>query len=149
MTEAIRNEAIRAAKRLYLDANCLIYFIERDDAIQKKVADLLAYADQNSIELVCSEIGVAECFYGAFNLNSLPRETLYRELFYNIALFKLCPVDGERLILAAKIGAEKGLKLVDAVHFLAAREAECDVFVTNDSRFRTSHGVKIVSLADL
>ena len=142
-------EAIRAAKRLYLDANCLIYFIEREDAFQKKIADLIAYADQNGIELVCSEIGVAECFYGAFKLNSLSLEALYNELFYDIALFKLCPVDGERLTLAAKIGAEKGLKLVDAVHFLDAIEKECDVFVTNDNHFRSSHSVTVVPLADL
>jgi predicted nucleic acid-binding protein len=143
------NEAIRAAQRLYLDSNCLIYFIERDDDLKEKIADLITYADQNKIELICSEIGVAECLYGAFKRNSEALEALYTEMFYDIALFKLCPVDGERLMLAAKLGAEIGLKLVDAVHFLAAIEKECDVFITHDDHFRSSHGVTVVPLATL
>ena len=143
------NDAIRAAKRLYLDANCLIYLIEREDTLQKQIANLVAYAVQNGIELAISEIGVAECLYGAFKRNSALLESLYTEIYYDVPLFMLCPVDGERLKLAAKLGAEKRLKLVDAVHLLAATEHECDVFVTNDTGFKSSHSIHVIQLSQL
>jgi predicted nucleic acid-binding protein len=54
-----------------------------------------------------------------------------------------------RARLAARIGARKGLKLVDAIHFSAALEPGCDVFVTNDSRIRSSDGLEVVLLENL
>jgi len=41
------------------------------------------------------------------------------------------------------------LKLVDAAHFLAAVENQCDVFITNDARLRSSHGVEVIQVATL
>ncbi len=143
------NDTIAAASRIYLDANCIIYFVEQSDARQTAVAELIRFAMEHDRSMVCSEIGVAECLYGAFKTGNAGLEATYNEFFYDIALFELCPVDGERAKAAARLGAEKGLKLVDALHFLAAIELECDVFVTNDARFRSSHGVQVVQLDDL
>jgi predicted nucleic acid-binding protein len=143
------NKAIEEASKIYLDANCIIYFVERADALQAKVAELIRYATDHGQGLACSEIGIAECLFGAFKMASDALEATYNEIFYDIALFDLCPLDGERAKQAAKLGAEKSLKLVDAMHFLAAIETQCDVLVTNDSRIRSSHGVRVVQLGDL
>jgi predicted nucleic acid-binding protein len=70
-------------------------------------------------------------------------------LFYQAALFMLVPVEGERLEDAARIGASQGLKLIDAIHLLAAIETECDIFITNDGRFRSSHGAQVVQISEL
>lgn len=143
------NERLIGASRIYLDANCIIYFIERTDELQGKVAKVIQFAGENDRHLVCSEVGVAECLYGAFKAKSRELEAAYKEIFYDLGLFELCAVDGDRVKAAAKIGAEKGLKLVDALHFVAAMEMECEIFVTNDERFRSSHGVEVVQLKDL
>ena len=143
------NKAIEAASKIYLDANCIIYFVERADELQARIASLISYCADHGQGLACSEVGVAECFYGAFKMGSDALEATYSEIFYDIALFELCPLDGERAKDAARLGAEKSLKLVDALHFLAAIELECSVFVTNDVRFRSSHGVHVVQLKDL
>ncbi len=143
------NELLREAKRVYLDTNCIIYFVEQADERKQKISDLIAHAIKSGIDIVCSEIGVAECFYGAYKLGNLTREAYYSKIFYEISLFKLCPVNGEALMRAAKLGAENNLKLVDAVHFLAATEHKCDLFVTNDTRFKSSHSVHVIQLSDL
>lgn len=143
------NEGIEKASKIYLDANCIIYFVERSDALQTKIVDLIRYSADKQQGLACSEVGVAECFYGAFKLGSSSLEATYNEIFYDIALFELCPLDGRRATDAARLGAEKSLKLVDALHFLAAVEMQCDVFVTNDDRIRSSHGVRVVQMKDL
>jgi predicted nucleic acid-binding protein len=137
------------ARVLYLDANLIIYYFERDDALHDSVASLLSQAILDETPIMVSEIGVAECLYGAFRLQSAELEAKYREFFYELPLVKLIPVDGEKLIAAAALGASKRLKLVDAVHFQAAVECGCDVFVTNDRRFQSSHGVTVVQLGDL
>ena len=136
-------------RRCYLDSNALITFVERADEAQARIADFIARAIEDGGSIVISEVGVAECLYGAFALESEALEARYREIFYDIALFEIAPVDGERLIAAARLGASKGLKLVDALHFLAALETECAVFLTNDNRIRSSHGIDVVAVASL
>jgi predicted nucleic acid-binding protein len=143
------SDAYRHASRLYLDSNALIYFVERADASQAKIGDAIAWAVRAGAPIVISEVGVAECLYGAYKLQSAALEARYVEIFDEITLFEIAPVDGERLRAAAKLGAQKGLKLVDALHFLAALENQCDVFITNDARFRSSHGVEVVQVERL
>ena len=143
------NDALADFSRLYIDSNVLIYFVEREDAIQRKVGDAIARAINRGRPLVVSEIGVAECLYGAYKMQSSELEARYLEIFADIALFETVPVDGERLRAAARLGAQKGLKLVDAVHFLAAMETECDVFLTGDNRIRSSHGINVLALDTL
>jgi len=98
---------------------------------------------------VVSEIGIAECLYGAYEVNSAALETRYNEIFYDIALFDIVPVNGERLKDAARVGARKGLKLVDALHFAAALESQCAIFLTDDARIRSSDGIEVVTAANL
>lgn len=145
---AIMNR-LAQARQLYFDANVIIYFFEREDELGDNVAHLFNQAVLAGTPIVISEIGVAECLYGAFRLQSEALERKYREFFYDLPLIRLDPVDGEKLVAAAAIGAIKGLKLVDAVHFAAAIETGCDVFVTNDRRFLSSHGVTIVQLNEI
>ena len=149
MTSVVMNRAIAAASKIYLDANCIISFIERSDAFQQKIAELIRFATDQELGLACSEIGIAECLFGAFKFKSDDLAGVYHELFYDIALFELGPIDGERAIVAAQLGAEKSLKLIDALHFLCAIDMQCDVFVTNDERVHSSHGIKVVYLKDL
>ncbi|MGB8816971.1 MAG: type II toxin-antitoxin system VapC family toxin [Rhizobiaceae bacterium] len=140
---------IAQARQLYVDANLIMYFFERQDAFHDKVRDILDHAVLAGQSIVVSEIGIAECMYGAFRLQSEALEKKYREFFYDLPLINIVPVDGEKLITAAALGASKGLKLVDAVHFAAAVKTGCDVFVTNDRRFQSSHSVTVVQLSDI
>jgi predicted nucleic acid-binding protein len=139
---------LKSASKIYLDANVIIYFFERSDHLQKNIGTLIAFAKGNNAELFVSDIGVAECLYGAFNAGSEALAEKYNEAFYEIALFNLIPVTSARIISAAKLGAEKNLKLVDATHFHAAIETGCQIFITNDQRFHTSHGVNVIQLGD-
>ena len=146
---AVMTSDFEAASKIYLDANCIIYFIERADKYQEKMKDLIGFATDKGIGLACSEIGIAECLYGAFKLGSEALAGVYHEVFYEIGLFELSPVNGERAIAAAQLGAEKSLKLIDALHFHAALEMHCDIFLTNDERIQSSHGMTVVQLKNL
>jgi predicted nucleic acid-binding protein len=134
---------------VYFDANALIYYVERDDTLQRKVAEIVVKALSVDARLFVSEIGIAECHYGAYRSDRKSVFGAYETLFTAPSIFEILPVDGTQLIAAAKLGAEKGLKLVDAVHFHVAVETSCDVFITNDRRFQSSHGITVLQLGDL
>jgi predicted nucleic acid-binding protein len=135
--------------RLYLDSSALIHFIERRDHMQARIGATLASVVEGGESVVLSEIGVAECLYGAYKVGSAELESRYLEVFANSAIFDIFPVDGERLEAAAKLGARKGIELVDAVHFAAAIERRCQVFLTDDERIRSSDGVTVVRVSAL
>jgi predicted nucleic acid-binding protein len=141
--------SFEVAEKIYLDANLIIYLFERADELGENVARIFDIAVLNEIPIFMSEIGVAECLYGAFRLGSTELESEYTEFFYNASTMTLIPVDGSKLIAAARLGAEKRQRLIDAVHFHTAIECECDVFVTNDIRIRSSHGLTVLQLGNL
>lgn len=135
--------------RLYLDANALIYFVERSDPTQQRIAERIVAELREGRRMTTSELGVAECLYGAYKLKSEPLERRYLALFDEPNVLRIVPVNGERLNRAAKLGAEMGLKLADAVHFAAAIEGGCSQFLTADRRIRTNAGVEVVAIEDL
>lgn len=50
---------------------------------------------------------------------------------------------------AARLRAETGVKLADALHAATALWARCSLFVTNDADFRRIEGLRTVVLDDL
>jgi len=136
-------------RRLYVDSNAIIHFVERRDVKQGKIGAMIASTVEGGELIIVSEIGVAECLYGAYKLQSAELEARYLELFSGSTVFDIVPVDGDRLKSAARLGARKGLKLVDAVHFAAAVERNCNVFLTDDERIKSSDGVAVVRVSAL
>ncbi len=135
--------------RAYFDAKTVIYFIEANPAFYSKIASLWYDLIERNTTFVTSEICVAECFYGAFRRESQVLENGYDRLFFEESTFDVRPVDLETLVGAARLGADLGLRLIDAVHFRTALAAQCDIFVTNDRRFRSGHGLRVVQFAEL
>jgi predicted nucleic acid-binding protein len=145
MTETLPVEGGRA----YFDANSVIYFIEANPEFHSKISSLWYALIERNTTFVTSEICVAECFYGAFRRQSQVLENGYDRLFFEERTFDIRAVDLDTLVGAARLGADLGLRLIDAVHFRTALAAQCDIFVTNDRRFRSSHGVRVVQIAEL
>lgn len=135
--------------RAYFDANSVIYFIEANPEFHSKISNLWYALIEQNTTFVTSEICVAECFHGAFRRQSQVLEKGYERLFFKERTFDIRPVDLASLIGAARLGAGLGLRLIDAVHFRTAVASQCDIFVTNDRRFRSSHGVRVVQIAEL
>lgn len=145
MIEKLPTQATRA----YFDTNSIIYFIEANEEFRPKIARLWYVLVAQDTSFITSEISVAEYLYGAFRRQSRELEKSYDRLFFEERTFALHPVDLETLIEAARLGASLGLRLIDAVHFRTAVATQCDIFVTNDRRFRSSHGVRIVQIGEL
>ena len=143
------NRDIRAARKIYIDANIVIYFAESDDENQDKADAIFAYAAENSIPLITSEITIAECLRGIYGEGKDTAREKYNAIFYETGFFRLVPVARKILEYSAMIGAENRLKLIDAIHVTSAIAAECDVFLTNDRGIRSTDDLKVVYLSEI
>jgi predicted nucleic acid-binding protein len=144
-----RTDWIQPGSLIYLDANVIVYFIERRDALQEKVADVLRDGVASGCRFVVSEAGVAECFFGVFKSGSSELLRAYEAFFREATLIELVNVDGPLLMRAARLGAGAGLKLLDAAHVVSAIEAGATHLLTNDQRLSQTQAVAIVQLAEL
>lgn len=143
------NKDIASARRIYADSNTLIYLVEGSPEFLPVVERFFRYAGDNGIPLVTSEITIAECLHGAHKAGSEALAAEYLEIFQDIDIFSLVPVERDILERAARIGAEQKLKLIDAIHVTSAIETGCDVLVTNDKGIRSTPDLRVVQLTEL
>ena len=61
-------------------------------------------------------------------------------------LLPVLPLDGGLARRAALAGGALGLKLIDAIHYVSAREAGCRHFLTGDGRFKSTPSMTVVGL---
>jgi predicted nucleic acid-binding protein len=142
-------EALVKARRVYVDANPIIYFLEDQNDMRRLARSAYHVLIANEAQLITSEFTLAECLHGAFKRQNALLIERYQHLFETTDVFDVVPVHRGVLKFAAKLAPEKGLKLADAIHFATAYISDCDVFLTNDVRFRSSHGVAVALLAGL
>jgi predicted nucleic acid-binding protein len=143
------NKAISNARRLYIDSNIVIYFIEAHEETRVHIRRLFSYVNEHDIRLVTSEATVGECLYGARKRQHAELVGRYADLFNDTDALELVPVERETFEQAAEIGAPRNLKLLDAVHVATALCEGCDVFVTNDKGIKSTDELKVVQLLDL
>ena len=133
---------------VYLDTNCFIYSVERIEPYRTLLEPVWRQAWDGRFEILSSEIIVAETLVKPFREGDAVVETLLRLLF-DAREVTLIPATREIWEGAARLRAETGLKLPDALHAATAIESNCALFVTNDAGFRHVPGLPTVILTDL
>jgi predicted nucleic acid-binding protein len=136
---------ISAQTVIYVDTNILVYYVDGLSSLTPKAIALLDEARELGARLVTSELTVAECIYKWHRERNLARVAVYQDLFRS-DFVELYPVTGDLAIRAAQEGGELGLKLIDAIHYMSALEAGCDVFVTADRKFRSTQYLEVVGI---
>jgi len=130
---------------IYVDANILIYFIDAEGDFAERAADFFRRSHEAGARLVTSELTMAECLYKPHRDGDGARVALYETAFKS-GFIALYPLSGDLAVRAAEVGGSLGLKLVDAIHYLSALEAGCDVFVTADRRFRSCEQMEVIGI---
>lgn len=143
------NKEIADARKIYVDSNIIIYYIEGQEDHQRLAGEFFEYVDGAGIPLVTSEITVGECLYGAYKRDRIDSVGKFEEIFDDLELFQFVPIEPELIKDAARIGAADRMKLIDAIHVASASDVGCDVLVTNDKGIRSSGDLRIVQLSDL
>ena len=136
------------AGSIYIDANAIIYSVERIEPYRELLAPMWEEAGAGRFTLVSSELVVLETLIKPLRERNARLEMLFRSIFA-AAEMELIPATLAVWEGAARIRAANGLKTSDALHAATALSVGCSIFITNDTDFRRVQGLPIVVLDDL
>jgi predicted nucleic acid-binding protein len=133
-------------KRVYIDSNIFIYFAEFKNPLGDVVrAQVDAIIDMGH-EIIVSRLALLECIYKPARDGDLELVALYRFMLTESPEIDMVELEDNILDAAATKGGRLGLKLQDAIHYFTALYMDCDVFLTNDVRFKSTGSMKVMSI---
>ena len=119
--------------KVYLDTNCIIYFVETTPTWSAKVVARIAAARSAGDELAVGHLARAECLVLPFKSGDAGLEARYRAFFGDPDV-NVLPMTVTVCERAARLRAAHPFKLPDALHLATAIEHGCGVFLTADAR---------------
>ena len=140
---------IPADGSIYLDANCIIYFVERIDPYHRLLAPVWDAATRGTTTIVTSELTILEVLVRPLRDRVTLVEQAFRDVLFNSRELQLVPVTRSTLEGAARLRASHGLKTVDAIHAATALEISAKLIITNDEQFRRVSGLPTTLLSGL
>ena len=136
-------------RRVYIDANAFIYFLDRHPAYIERVTPFFEAAYEGRVVAVSGDVAVAEVMVGPYRTGD---EELIRgtsAFFETRNLIDIRSHTARDFDEAARLRGARGLALVDALHLATARRAQCDYLLTNDPRLPSIPGLEVVRITDL
>lgn len=114
-----------------LDANIVIYFVERNPVWEPKVAARLKSLAAMGDSLAISEASRLECLVGPWQSGDASTLADYQKFFAlpGVQMLSVTTPVWER---AARIRATYRFRPLDAIHLASAAEHGCGLFLTND-----------------
>ncbi|MGA0234755.1 MAG: type II toxin-antitoxin system VapC family toxin [Alphaproteobacteria bacterium] len=133
------------SQRVYLDANVIIYLVEKNSDYHGLVHQILRELRLEGVDLISSELVVSECLMGAVRRDNEAVLLAYERFFDGDRFgIELQPVSARVLWTAPQVSVDFKLDLPDALHFATALDQGCDGFLTNDKGFTDGEPFPIV-----
>jgi predicted nucleic acid-binding protein len=133
---------------VYLDANPIIYTVEKHPVYAPLLHPAWLAAQAKTIQVVSSELAMMETLVLPLKNGDSALEQAYELALLGTEL-RLLPITQPILRRAAQLRATTKLKTPDALHAATALEAGCVLFVSNDVGFQTVLNLPVVILDDL
>ena len=115
----------------YLDANIVIYVVERHPTWEPKATARISALRAAGDEIAVSDAHRLECLVGPLILGDMATLADYNAFFSSPAI-KVLPLTAGTCERAARLRATYNFKPLDTLHLAAAIEHGCGVFLTND-----------------
>jgi predicted nucleic acid-binding protein len=144
-----RTEALAGLSRIYVDASIFIHFVEDEWPERETVTALFVEAAERDVQLVTSEITIAEGLCGVLSRRDETAASTYRDLLSNGAIVELVAADAVLCEYAALAASMFSLKLAGSIHVASAVNAEYDAFLTNDKRIGGPEALGVIQLSDV
>jgi uncharacterized protein len=125
-----------------LDANIIIYLVERDPTWQPKVTARLSVLQGAGASLAVSDAARLECLVGPLLTGDAAVLADYTALFNAPTVSKL-PVTAAVWERAARLRASHTFKAMDSIHLATAIEYGCGLFLTNDAPLSRCTGITV------
>ncbi|MGH2485543.1 MAG: type II toxin-antitoxin system VapC family toxin [Ktedonobacterales bacterium] len=132
-----------------MDANCIIYSVERVAPYQALLQPLWDGARAGVWRICTSELSILETLVTPIRAGDLPLENDYRRLLTGSSDMRLVAITRAILDDGARLRAATRLRTPDAIHAATALREGCSLFVTNDAGLHHAPGLNVVVLRDL
>lgn len=135
-------------KKAYFDENIFIYAVEVVAPWAAESNTIFSGLKSNEFSAVTSNLTLSECLVKPFKEKRLDLASIYRQVFLPRTYLNIAPIDDKILILAARLRAETGLKLPDAIHTATAQIQGYNAILTNDIGFKRIPGLEVFILSE-
>jgi predicted nucleic acid-binding protein len=129
-----------------LDANIVIYLVERNPLWEPKASARIAAYRAAGDEVAVCDAARLECLVGPFQSKNASDLASYAAFFAGPSL-RMLPVTVAVWERAARIRADHQYSALDALHLAAAVEHGCGRFLTNDAQLRNFPDVLVERLS--
>ena len=134
---------------VYVDANCVIYSVERIEPYDALLMPLWQAAAESRLSIVTSELTLLEVLVRPIRDQNEMLMSAFRAFLTGTRELSMIPVTTTILEQAAHIRAETGMRTPDAIHAATAIETQASLFVTNDPGLRRVSVLGVSVLSEL
>lgn len=138
-----------ASGTVYVDANAVIYSVERIAPYAALLQPLWQPTGQATFRIVTSDLTLLEVLVKPLKTGNKRLETGFRRLLQQSSSVQLAAITHGILERAAALRASTNLKTRDAIHAATALEHGAAMLITNDPVFRQVPGLSVMLLDDL
>jgi predicted nucleic acid-binding protein len=134
--------------RVYFDSNIFIYAFECETDTGHAARRAFLLAEEGKVEAITSQLTLAEVLPRPYRDRDAKLEAAYENVFAGRTGVEIQPTSVSVFRSAARLCAESGLRLPDAVHAATAASVGCHGLLTEDRSFRVPAGLSRLSLSD-
>lgn len=132
---------------IYVDAQIIIYTVEKHPTYSKLLHSFWKSAEQGSLTAITSELTLLELRVAPLRISNHQLLNRYDQFMAKLQLIQL---DRKILLGAAQIRANfTSIKTPDAIHAATAQFEKSHQFLTNDRAFRNIPALNAVILDDI
>lgn len=127
-----------------LDANCVVYLVEKNPVWGPKVVARLAAGRAGGHAVAVCDLARAECLLGPMKSGDAALLADYQRFFASAAV-QMLPLTAAVCERAAevRVASATSIKLPDALHLAAAIVSGCGVFLTNDAQLQKCTAIAV------
>jgi predicted nucleic acid-binding protein len=129
-----------------LDTAPLIYFIEKHPSYLPVQRPFFEAVHIGEIQTITSTLTITEVLVLPLRKGNADLVSAYGNILMNSPNLSVLPVDEEIATDAARIRADYGLKVPDAVQIATARRGKATAFLTNDATLKSIPGIPTILL---
>jgi predicted nucleic acid-binding protein len=139
---------LKKGLKLFIDTAPIIYFIEEHPVYINEVSDIFDRTADGTVQVITSVITLIEVLAKPYKLGQNDIVDIYKDFFSNSKGFSVMGIDSGIAESTAKIRAEFGFKVPDALQLALFEHNDCDYFITNDKQLKDYDKTKIYILGE-
>lgn len=134
-------------RRIGLDTNVIIYYIEEHPVFLKKVEPLIDRIVEGKAIGITSYVTLLELLVKPIKEERFDLVEQYKTIL--MTQLEMVPLDESVSLRAAELRAKYGIKTPDAIQLASVIFKNGDVFITNDGRLDAVEEIKVLTVSDL